>query len=125
MARQVPPRDPNYQVDGLPPSIKGKVTELAEASMNYAFVGAADPLDMPGIEEAFHIARHDLERTVKTLLDREKPKGQVIAGLTRAQADALISAATAILAGQEGEGDAQGINFAILSRAVGALSKAL
>jgi len=37
--------------------------------------------------------------------------------LTPQQAEALFSAAEAMLAGEEGEGDAQGVSFAVLERA--------
>jgi len=69
---RVPARDPNYQVDGLPPAIKGKVTEMISAAFDYAFIGTYENADArEAIEEGFHVARHDLERTIKTYLDRE------------------------------------------------------
>ena len=74
MRKQVPPVDPNYRVEGLPPSVRGKVTQFAEAAMDYAMIGAAHPLDMGGIEEQYHNCRYELERTIKTLLDREARK---------------------------------------------------
>ena len=45
--------------------------------------------------------------------------------LTRPQVDALASAALAMLAGDEGEGDAQDVSFAVLQRGVGVLLRAL
>lgn len=69
---KVPARDPNYQVDGLPPAIKGKVTEMISAAFDYAFRGTLEDDDaFDAAVEGLHIARHDLERTIKTHLDRE------------------------------------------------------
>lgn len=76
MTKQVPPVDPNYRVEGLPPSVRGKVTQFAEACMDYALIGCAHPLDMDDIEEYYHICRYELERTVLTLIEREKKKGR-------------------------------------------------
>lgn len=68
MPKSVPPVDPNYSVEGLPRSVKGKVTQFAQACMDYAFIGCAHPLDMDNIEECYHVCRYELERTVLTLL---------------------------------------------------------
>ena len=71
MPQGLPTRDQNYHVDGLPRSIKAKITELGEAAAEYAFIGAQDPEDHEAIEDHAHIARYNLERNIKTLLDRK------------------------------------------------------
>jgi hypothetical protein len=45
--------------------------------------------------------------------------------LTRPQIDALLGAAVAMLAGEEAEGDAVGVSFAVLNRAVDKLADAI
>jgi len=69
-----PERDINYQVEGLPPSIKGKITEFADACRSYAFKGSYDTYHAAEVEEAFHVARYDLERTIATHLEKAKGK---------------------------------------------------
>lgn len=74
MPKSVPPSNLNYRVEGLPPSVRSKVTQFAQACMDYAFIGCAHPLDMDNIEEYYHISRYELERTVLTLIERERKK---------------------------------------------------
>jgi len=66
---QAPAVDQNYRVDGLPSAIKGKVTQFANAAMDYAMVGAAHPMDVRAIEEYYHESRYELERTIQTYLE--------------------------------------------------------
>lgn len=68
----VPPTNPNYQVEGVPPSIKGKVTSLCEAAMDYAFIGMAEKDDRESIEQSFEIARYNLIQTIKTVTSFKK-----------------------------------------------------
>jgi hypothetical protein len=65
------PYDQNYVVQNLPPSVKGKITLVIQAAMDYSFIGAAHPDDFEAIEEALHVARYDLERTIQTVLNRK------------------------------------------------------
>lgn len=67
---RIPPRDPNYAVDGTPPAILGKITLLIDAAMTYAFRGSMAPDTADAAEEDLQIARYDLERTIKTVLSR-------------------------------------------------------
>lgn len=71
MPRRLPARDQNYHVDGLPRSIKAKITEFGNAAAEYAFIGAAHPGDYETIEDNAQIARYDLERTIETVLERK------------------------------------------------------
>lgn len=59
-----------YRVEGIPPAILGKITEFQDAVHQYAFKGAADPLDYDDIIEQLCIARYNLERTIKTYLEK-------------------------------------------------------
>lgn len=68
--RDLPKQDPNYNVDGLPPSIKGKITSALKAAQDYAFLGAAPPEDHDAVVENLQVARYDLERTIMTHLER-------------------------------------------------------
>ncbi len=63
-------QDPNYRVEGLPPAIRGKVTQLINAAHDAAWVGSAHPFDMDDIREYEHISRYELERTIMTHLER-------------------------------------------------------
>lgn len=71
--KNVPQRNPNTSVDGLPPAILGKITSLIDASFEYAFIGAKDPQDYESIEREFDWSRYQLERTIKNHLDRSTP----------------------------------------------------
>ncbi len=63
--------DPNYRVEGLPPAIRGKVTQLMNASHDAAFAGSAHPDDMDSTREYEQVCRYELERTILTHLQRE------------------------------------------------------
>lgn len=65
------PYNPNYVVEGIPRSIKAKITELINASKNHAFLGSQDPEDHEEIEEYLHVARYNLERTIKTEMSKK------------------------------------------------------
>lgn len=67
--------DPNYTVEGLPPSIKGKITQFYNAVTEYACIGTQDPEFRGDIKDALVEARYELERTIKTLLDRDDTTG--------------------------------------------------
>lgn len=60
----------HYYVDGVPSSIKAKITAFSQAAQDYAFIGSQPPEDHAEIEEEFHRARYNLELSVKTHLDR-------------------------------------------------------
>ena len=64
MARQIP-EDHNYRTE-CPVSVKGKITQLENAAMEYAFIGTKDPLDHDAIVEYAQSSRYDLEQTVMT-----------------------------------------------------------
>ncbi len=67
----IPERDPNYEVRGLPPFIKAKVTQLVDASMNYAFKGTHEDADIiEQIGQDFHWRRHCLEQSIKTAIEQ-------------------------------------------------------
>jgi len=65
------PYDPNY-VTAVSPAVKGKITTVIEAAMEYAFIGAKDPEDHECIEDDLHAARYDLEQTICTLTNPKK-----------------------------------------------------
>lgn len=68
MAPKKLPTNHIYHVDGCPPSVRAKITQLIYAAMDLAFIGSMDPYYYEEIEENFMIARHDLERTIVTKL---------------------------------------------------------
>ena len=73
MSKGMPPRDPNYDVVGLPIGIKGMITKFASAAADYAYLGAAPPEDWDAIEEGAQIARYNLECVIDNKL-REKDR---------------------------------------------------
>lgn len=68
MANHPFPYDMNYIVADLPPSVKAKVNQVMQAAMDFAFIGTADPMDFADIEQALHVARYNLEQTIKTVI---------------------------------------------------------
>lgn len=66
------PTDINTQVDGLPPAIKAKITQLVRASIELGFIGSQPPEYHEAIEEEYLTRRYNLERTIMTHLDRAK-----------------------------------------------------
>lgn len=60
-----------YEVDGLPPPIKAKITQFDQACQEYAFMGSQPPEDHEAIVHDYLQARYNLERTIKTLLERK------------------------------------------------------
>lgn len=70
--------DPNLQTD-IPAPIKAKITQFKNATVDMAFVGMAMPEDRAQIEEYFEVARYDLERTIKTFLERQSVNQEDIA----------------------------------------------
>ena len=71
MTRQLPNQDHNLRVDGLPPAIRGKITQALEAAMEYAFIGIHEDGDIRrSIEDNLTQSRYDLDRTIKTHLSR-------------------------------------------------------
>lgn len=60
------------KVDGIPPSIRGKMTEFLDATREYAFIGAAYSDDRQAIEDNMQIAWYNLERTIMTELEKVK-----------------------------------------------------
>lgn len=63
-------KDPNYDVVDIPAVIKAKITLLAEAADEYAFAGSHAPESQGELRDQFFAARHDLEQTIKTCLER-------------------------------------------------------
>lgn len=75
MARQIP-EDHNYRTE-CPVSVKGKITQLENAAMEYAFIGTKDPLDHDAIVEYAQSSRYDLEQTVMTEIKKATKALQV------------------------------------------------
>jgi len=65
------PDDHNYRVDGLPRQVRAKITELVHASQEMAFIGSYPPEDHDEIRENFLTRKYNLERTIKTHLERK------------------------------------------------------
>ena len=65
--------DPNYRVK-IPGPIKAMITRFEVAHQEFVFIGAKMPEDHASIEENYEVARYNLERTIKTYLDRPKEK---------------------------------------------------
>lgn len=63
------------RVEGLPPSIRGKITALMKAADEAAFAGSQPPEMREEITTNLQWARYELERTIVTLLDRKKAEG--------------------------------------------------
>lgn len=65
------PTDPSADVDFLAPAIKAKITRFAQSAANYAFKGTAQTeKEREEYEDDYLVARYNLERTVKTHIDR-------------------------------------------------------
>lgn len=64
--------DPNYRVEGLPPAIRGKITQLMNASLDAAFSGSQEPEVCKQQIEYEKVCRYELERTIKTYLDKKE-----------------------------------------------------
>lgn len=69
---KLPTRSRTLRVEGLPPSILGKITEYTAACYEMAFIGTQDAEDHPAIEEEYEMARYDLERTIQTELEKAR-----------------------------------------------------
>lgn len=63
------------RVEGLPPSIRGKITALMNAAEEAAFAGSQPPESREEITTNLQWARYELERTIMTLLERKKAEG--------------------------------------------------
>lgn len=61
-----------YHVEGVPPYILGKITQLQRASHEAAHAGSHMPEHASRIREYEHWCRYELERTIRTLLDRSE-----------------------------------------------------
>ncbi len=59
------------KVDGISPSIRGKMTEFFDAAMQYAFLGSMMVGDRDAVKNDMHAAWYNLERTIKTELDKK------------------------------------------------------
>ncbi len=73
---QPPARDRTLRVEGIPPSILGKITEYTDACFERAFIGTLDAEDHLTVEELYHISRYNLERTIKTELEKARANTQ-------------------------------------------------
>lgn len=69
-----PLNDLNNRVDDIPPTIRAKITEFYNAAQDYAFIGSKMPEEHRDVETQMGMAFYNLQRTIKTVLDRvEKP----------------------------------------------------
>lgn len=70
-------QDPNYRVEGVPPSIRGKITQLMNATHDAAFSGMHDPDVSNQLIEYEKVCRYNLERTILTEIAKatRKKKG--------------------------------------------------
>ena len=66
------PSEQEYRVEGLPPTIRAKMTEFFDVATDYAFRGSMDDAREAEVYESMGIAKYNLERTIKTLLDRAR-----------------------------------------------------
>ena len=66
----IPPRSQTLRVEGIPPAILAKITEYTRACFERAFIGAQEPDDHEAIEFFYENARYNLERTIKTELEK-------------------------------------------------------
>ena len=65
---------PDYSsVEGLPPAIKAKITQLVNAAHDAAFSGMADPVDRQAIDDYEIVSRYNLEQTIMTFLNKNTP----------------------------------------------------
>lgn len=55
------------------PSIRGSITKLVNATIDYAYRGAAHPGDRRAIEHEFFSCREELERLIEQHLKQETP----------------------------------------------------
>lgn len=67
MARRIP-QDRNYHTP-CPAAIKAKITELENAALDYAFIGAQPPEDREDILHGAQVARYNLERTILSYIE--------------------------------------------------------
>ena len=63
-------QDPNYRVEGVPRGIRALITRFDEAAQEYAFIGSHDLDTRAGTEEAYQIARHNLERGIVNKIEQ-------------------------------------------------------
>jgi hypothetical protein len=61
-----------HRVDGIPKQVRAKVTELINASRELAFIGSLAPEERDDVRDSYLTAKYNLERTIKTYLDRAK-----------------------------------------------------
>ena len=63
--------DPSLRTD-CPPAIKGKITQLMNATVDAALAGSMHPHDAAQARQYRDHCRYDLERTILTHLGRSK-----------------------------------------------------
>ena len=56
--------------DAVPPWLRAKITEFANAAREYAFTGAMDTARADEVEMAYHVAWMNLEATIATAIKR-------------------------------------------------------
>ena len=61
---------PEYFRTTLSPSLKVKITQFQNATLEYAFIGSVEPERRDGIEEDFWETRYNLERAVMTAISK-------------------------------------------------------
>ena len=64
-----------YDLD-IPPSIKGKITELMRAAENAAFAGTMSPQNALDAQQYLETAKYNLQATIKTALEKAKKGNQ-------------------------------------------------
>lgn len=60
-----------YDLD-IPPSIKGKITELIRAADQAAFAGSMSPQDAVDARQSLETAKYNLQATIQTALEKAK-----------------------------------------------------
>lgn len=58
-------QDPSYRIEGIPVSIRGKITEVINSAIEFAFKGTAHPADAANMEVHLDTSRMYLEQTIK------------------------------------------------------------